>query len=137
MIWPFKRKIETRAAMGVTLDYMDHRRKQALTDAGVNLTATTGTALHYWQSGFAMLSDESATLGADTLAAIGRDLCMRGESCWHIRADGSALDLVPVAYWSTSPPVWTSASKSLRPWVTTSRRTRPKTPLWWLSLIHI
>lgn len=99
MIWPFKRKIETRAVMGVTLDYMDHRRKQVLTDAGVNLTATTGTALHYWQSGFAMLTDESTTLRADTLAAIGRDLCMKGESCWHIRADGSALDLVPVAYW--------------------------------------
>lgn len=99
MIWPFKRKpeLEQRAAMGVTLDYMDHRRRQVLTDAGVNLTATTGTALHYWQSGFAML--DNATLRPDVLAAIGRDLCMKGESCWHIRADKSALDLVPVAYW--------------------------------------
>ncbi|MBV7393260.1 phage portal protein [Mameliella sediminis] len=102
MIWPFRKKqpdLEQRASLGVTLDYMSHRRKQVLTDAGVPLTATVGTATHYWQSGFAMLNDATGTLRPDVLAQMGRDLCMKGESVWHIRADGSALDLLPVAYW--------------------------------------
>lgn len=101
-LWPFKRKapdLEQRASLGVTLDYMDHRRRQVTTGTGVPLTATTGTAVHYWQSAFAMLSDATGTLRPDVLAHIGRDLCIKGESVWHIRADQSALDLHPVAYW--------------------------------------
>jgi len=101
-MWPFRKKapaLEQRAALGVTLEYMDHRRRGLLSDGNVPLSATVGTALHYWTSGFAMLDLAPVPLDPGTLAAMGRDLCMKGESCWHIRAEGSALVLDHVAYW--------------------------------------
>lgn len=102
MMWPFKRKepeIEQRASLGVTLDYIDNRRRGLLSDGNVPLSATVGTALHYWTSGFAMLDLSPIPVDPATLAAMGRDLLMKGETCWHIRADGSALALDQVAYW--------------------------------------
>jgi len=101
MMWPFKRKpeIEQRASLGVTLEYMDHRRRGLLTDGKVPLSATVGAALHFWTSGFAMLDLAPVPVDPATLAAMGRDLLLKGETCWHIRADGSALMLDHVAYW--------------------------------------
>ena len=40
----------------------------------------------------------TGALGPDVLAAIGADLCLRGESCWHIRINGD-IELHRVAYW--------------------------------------
>lgn len=102
MIWPFRRKspeIEQRDFGGVTLDYINARRSGLLTDSGVPLSATVGTAVGVWSRAFAMLDALPEPLPADVLARIGADLCLRGESCWHIRTDGAALDLVPVAFW--------------------------------------
>ncbi|WP_323783428.1 hypothetical protein [Thalassovita sp.] len=101
MIWPFKRKSDDmeQRSMGVTLAYMEHRRRGLLTDGAVPLSATVGTALHYWTSGFAMLDLAPVPVDPATLAAMGRDLLLRGQTCWHIRADGSDLRLDHVAYW--------------------------------------
>ncbi|MBN8630716.1 MAG: hypothetical protein J0L76_07665 [Rhodobacterales bacterium] len=101
MIWPFRKKpdLEQRSSLGITLDYMDNRRRGLLTDGTVALSATVGTALHYWSSAFAMLDLSPVPVDPATLAAMGRDLLLKGESCWHIRAEGSALVLDPVAYW--------------------------------------
>lgn len=102
MKWPFKRKppdLEERAFSGLTLDYVNARRKGLLTDASVALSATVATAAHYWQSAFAMLDVEPEPLPPNVMAQIGHDLLMRGESCWHIRMGDGDLNLVPVAYW--------------------------------------
>lgn len=58
-----------------------------------------GTALHFWTSGFAVLDHAPVPVDPATLAAMGRDLLLKEEKCWHIRADGSALMLDHVAYW--------------------------------------
>ena len=103
-MWPFKPKLEQRSSVGsVTLDFMNHRRKGLLSDGNVALSATVGTTVHYWQSGFAMLDLAPTPIDAARLAAIGRDLILKGESCWHIRSDGSDLVLDQVAYWDELP----------------------------------
>ncbi|AKO96899.1 hypothetical protein MALG_01725 [Marinovum algicola DG 898] len=102
MMWPFRKKepeIERRSSLGVTLDYIDNRRRGLLSDGNVPLSATVGTALHYWTSGFAMLDLSPVPVDPATLGAMGRDLLIKGETCWHIRAEGSALVLDHVAYW--------------------------------------
>jgi len=102
MIWPFrKREIETRASTGLTAQYMDTRRRDLLTDGQAHLSATVGTAAGVWSRAFSMLTPEPNTdlLTPDILAAIGLDLLLRGESCWHIRVEQGQGKLVPVAYW--------------------------------------
>ena len=103
-MWPFKPKprapdLEQRAFSGLTLDYVNSRRKGLLSEGNVPMSATVGTAIHYWQSAFAMVDALPEPMPANTLAQIGQDLLMRGESCFHIRLTDGDLDLVPVAYW--------------------------------------
>lgn len=102
-MWPFKPKpapdLEQRAFSGLTLDYVNQRRKGLLSQDHVALSASVATAAHYWQSAFAMLDVAPEPLPANTMAQIGHDLLMKGESCWHIRLTQGELDLVPVAYW--------------------------------------
>ena len=107
-MWPFKSKpaapdMEQRAFSGLTLDYVNSRRKGLLSDGHVPLSATVGTACHYWQSAFAMLDALPEPMPPNVLAQIGHDLLMRGESCWHIRLTDGDLDLVPAAYWDELP----------------------------------
>lgn len=101
MIWPFKSKpeIEQRSSGGLTLDYMTHRRKGLTSQGNVALSATVGTAIGVWSRAFAMLDVLPEPVPANVLAQVGADLLLKGESCWHIRTNGSDLDLVPVAYW--------------------------------------
>lgn len=107
-MWPFTRKpqIETRAAFpSVTAEYMAGRRQGVLSDGAVPLSATVAAIAQTWSKAFSMLDanepgdHDSTPLRADVLAAIGLDLCLRGESCWHVRVEGTELRMVRVAYW--------------------------------------
>ncbi len=106
-MWPFNRKepvIEQRGAFpSVTAQYLSGRRDTLLSDGSAALSASVATCVGMWSRGFAMLDPSgnigvSGPLGADVLAAIGADLCLRGESCWHIRINGD-IELHRVAYW--------------------------------------
>ncbi len=103
MIWPFRKKPDLEQRSGfpsVTAQYIDGRRKNLQSDGSAALTATVGTAVGMWSRAFSMLTPNPADLlTPDVLGAIGLDLCLRGESVWHIRVERSAAKLVPVAYW--------------------------------------
>lgn len=101
---PFKRKpqIEERAAFpSVTAEYVSARRDSLTSDGSASLSATVATAAGMWSRGFAMLDPvgDPGPLRPDVLAAIGLDLCLRGESVWHIRVAGNELELHRAAYW--------------------------------------
>lgn len=105
MIWPFRRKEtarEERAAFpSVTSEYLSARRDGLRSDGSAALSATIGTAASYWSRAFSMLDPgpEAGPLRPDVLAAIGLDLCLRGESVWHIRLDGNELTVHRAVYW--------------------------------------
>lgn len=99
-------EIETRAAFpSVTADYLAGRRAGVLSDGAVPLSETVAAIAQTWSKAFSMLDSNEAgaqddmPLRADVLAAIGLDLCLRGESCWHVRVEGGDLQLVRVAWW--------------------------------------
>lgn len=105
-MWPFKTKtkpdMEQRAAFpAVTEAYLSHRQTTLQSDGRAALSATVATCAGFWSRGFAMLdpSPDAGPLTADVLAAIGLDLCLRGQSCWHVRVEGNSLTLHRVAYW--------------------------------------
>lgn len=105
-MWPFKTKanpqIEQRAAFpSVTAEYMSARSDSLTSDGSTSLSATVATAAGLWSRGFSMLDPvgDPGPLRPDVLAAIGLDLCLRGESVWHIRVNGNALELHRAAYW--------------------------------------
>lgn len=109
-LWPFKRREperETRAAFpSVTAEHLAGRRAGVLSDGAVPLSATVAAIAQTWSRAFAMLDPDPdpSPLRADVLAAVGLDLCLRGESCWHVRVEGSDLRLVRVAYWDHVAP---------------------------------
>lgn len=108
-LWPFKRRepIETRAAFpSVTAEHLAGRRAGVLSDGAVPLSATVAAIAQTWSRAFAMLDPDPdpSPLRADVLAAVGLDLCLRGESCWHVRVEGSDLRLVRVVYWDHVAP---------------------------------
>ncbi|RGP39235.1 hypothetical protein D1012_03790 [Pseudotabrizicola alkalilacus] len=80
---------------------MAGRRAGVLSDGAVPLSATVATIAGTWSRAFAMLdaNPDPNPLTAAHLAAIGLDLCLRGQSCFHIRVEGSDLSLHRVAYW--------------------------------------
>ena len=101
---PFKRKPEIEQRSGfpsVTAEYMSARRDSLTGDGSASLSATVATAAGMWSRGFAMLDPvgDPGPLRPDVLSAIGLDLCLRGESVWHIRVEGSDLTLHRAAYW--------------------------------------
>ena len=106
-MWPLTRKKkapeqETRAAFpSVTAEYLSHRQTTLTSDGRAALSATVATCAGFWSRGFAMMdpAPDPGPLTADVLAAIGLDLCLRGESCWHVRVEGNNLALHRVAYW--------------------------------------
>lgn len=104
-MWPFKTKkpeFEQRSAFpSVTAEYMSARRDGLSSDGSASLSATVATAAGMWSRGFTMLDPVSdpGPLRPDVLAAIGLDLCLRGESVWHIRVEGNDLTLHRTAYW--------------------------------------
>lgn len=108
-LWPFRREpqIEKRAAFpSVTAEHMAGRRAGVLSDGAVPLSATIAAIAQTWSRAFAMLdpNPDPNPLTAVHLAAIGQDLCLRGESCWHVRVEGGDLRLVRVAYWDLVAP---------------------------------
>lgn len=108
-LWPLKRReqIETRAAFpSVTAEHLAGRRAGVQSDGAVPLSATVATIAQTWSKAFAMLDadPDPSPLRADVLAAIGLDLCLRGESCWHVRVEGGDLRMVRVAYWDHVSP---------------------------------
>lgn len=110
-MWPFSKRAdpprETRAAFpSVTAEHLAGRRAGVLSDGAVPLSATVAAIAQTWSRAFAMLDPDPdpSPLRADVLAAVGLDLCLRGESCWHVRVEGSDLRLVRVAYWDHVAP---------------------------------
>ena len=100
----FKRKPdqEQRAAFpSVTAEYLSARRDGLKGGPNASLSATVGGAAMTWGRAFAMLdpAPDPGPLTPDVLAAIGLDLCLRGESCWHIRVEGNGLTLHRAAFW--------------------------------------
>lgn len=110
-MWPFTKRAdpprEQRAAFpSVTAEHLAGRRAGVLSDGAVPLSATVAAIAQTWSRAFAMLDPDPdpSPLRPDVLAAVGLDLCLRGESCWHVRVDGSDLRLVRVAYWDHVAP---------------------------------
>ncbi|MCD9146733.1 phage portal protein [Pseudophaeobacter flagellatus] len=103
MIWPFRKKSDLEQRSGfsnMTQTYVDARRKTLQADGSAALSATVATAVGMWSRGFTMITPAPADLlTPDTMGAIGLDLCLRGESVWHIRVEGNVAKLLPVAYW--------------------------------------
>ena len=105
-MWPFKKKpepqLEQRAAFPtVTAEYLSARTDVLLSDGSAALSATVATAAGMWSRSFAMLdpAPEAGPLTAEVLAAIGLDLCLRGEAVFHITMERGDLLLDRVAYW--------------------------------------
>ena len=105
-MWPFPKRAdlprETRAAFpSVTAEHLAGRRAGVLSDGTVPLSATIAAIAQTWSRAFAMLDPDPdpSPLDAAVLAAIGLDLCLRGESCWHVRVEGNEIALQRVAYW--------------------------------------
>lgn len=110
-MWPFSKRTEPerelRAAFpSVTAEYLSGRRSGVLADGAVPLSATIAACVGTWSRAFAQLDPgpDPNPLTAAHLAAIGQDLCLRGESCWHIRIERGDLRLVRVAYWDLLSP---------------------------------
>lgn len=85
----------------MTAEHLAGRRAGGLSDGAVPLSATVAAIAQTWSRAFAMLDahpDPNPLTAAD-LAAIGLDLCLRGEACFHIRVQGNSLSLVRAAYW--------------------------------------
>lgn len=105
MRWPWKKQgpeLEQRAAFpDLTVEYMAAQAKGLQSDGAVSLSATVATCAQTWSRAFAMLDPgpDPNPLRADVLGAIGMDLCLRGESCWHIRYEDGDLALHRAAYW--------------------------------------
>lgn len=105
-MWPFTKRAdpprEQRAAFpSVTAEHLAGRRAGVLSDGAVPLSATIAACVGTWSRAFAQLDPgpDPNPLTAAHLAAIGQDLCLRGESCWHVRLEGNELALHRVAYW--------------------------------------
>lgn len=109
-LWPFSRRDperEQRAAFpSLTAEYLSDRRQGVLADGAVPLSATVAACAQTWSRAFAQLDSnpDPNPLTAAHLAAIGQDLCLRGESCWHIRLEGGDVALHRVAYWDHVAP---------------------------------
>ncbi len=101
MKWPWSKREERNLQTGLTPQYIELRRKGLQSDGSAALSATVATCAGVWSRAFAMLTPEPNRdlILPDTMAAIGLDLLLRGESCWHIRMENDDLSLVRVAYW--------------------------------------
>lgn len=102
MIWPFKRKTETRAASsaGYTAQMIQARAAYITGTGGrAELTATVQAAVTLWENGLSV-ADVTGTdlLTRRTLAIAGRMLALRGEALFHIGDEA----LVPVSDWDLS-----------------------------------
>ena len=103
MIWPFRKKPDLEQRSGFpneTQTYIDARRHNLQSDGSAALSATVATCVGMWSRGFTMITPAPADLlTPDVMGAIGLDLCLRGESVWHIRIEQGVAKLLPVAYW--------------------------------------
>ncbi len=102
MIWPFKRKTETRAASspGYT-SQMIHARTGYITGTGgrAELTATVQGAVTLWENGLSVADVEGTDLlTRRALAIAGRMLALRGEAVFYITDEA----LIPVSDWDLS-----------------------------------
>lgn len=101
----FKRKEpmrEERAAFAaVTAEHIAMRRRVVKGEASGGMSATIATCAGFWSRGFSMLdpTPEASPLTPEVLSAIGLDLCLRGEACFHIRLERGEVVLERVAYW--------------------------------------
>ncbi|MGV6803238.1 MAG: hypothetical protein ACWA49_03460 [Ruegeria sp.] len=87
-------------ARGLTAQYVDAKRQNLHVDGSA--TPSDGRGLRWaWSRALTMLTYEplADTLTPDILASIGLDLCLRGESVWHIRVHAIEPELVPVTLW--------------------------------------
>lgn len=105
-LWPFSRRAEPqterRSWLPMSDGYIASRRADLLRDGTVPLSATVAAIAGAWSRAFAMLdpNPDPHPLGADVLAAVGLDLCLRGQSVWHVSVDGSDLILRRAASWA-------------------------------------
>lgn len=102
MIWPFKRKTETRAASttGYTGQLIQSRAAYITGTSGrAELTATAQGAVTLWENGLSVADVEGTDLlTRRALAIAGRMLALRGEALFYITDD----TLIPVADWDLS-----------------------------------
>ena len=100
MIWPFKRKIETRSDTGYTAQLMLARAAYITGTSGrAELTATVQGAVTLWENGLSVADVNGTDLLTKRLLAIaGRMLALRGEALFYITDDM----LIPVSDWDLS-----------------------------------
>lgn len=100
MIWPFKRKTETRAASNYTAQMIKARTAYITGTGGrAELTATVQGAVTLWENGLSVADvDGTDLLTKRTLAIAGRMLALRGEALFYITSDM----LIPVSDWDLS-----------------------------------
>ncbi|MDU8946110.1 phage portal protein [Ovoidimarina sediminis] len=97
MIWPFKRKEETRAASGFTSEVIAAREAYISGARGLaELTGTVQSCVSLWEGGLSLADVEGADmLTRSALAHTARSLALKGESLWLIRDDR----LIPCYDW--------------------------------------
>lgn len=101
MIWPFKRKTETRAASSGYTAQMIQARTDYITGASgqAELTATVQGAVTLWENGLSVADVEGTDLLTRRVLAIsGRMLALRGEAVFYITDDV----LIPASDWDLS-----------------------------------
>lgn len=100
MMWPFKRKTETRAESGYTAQMIQARTAYITGTSGrAELMATVQGAVTLWENGLSVADvDGTSLLTRRTLAMAGRMLALRGEALFYITDDM----LIPVSDWDLS-----------------------------------
>ncbi|KEP68892.1 hypothetical protein DL1_07890 [Thioclava dalianensis] len=100
IMWPFKRKTETRAASTYTAQMIQARAGYITGTTGrAELTATVQGAVTLWENGLSLADVEGTDLlNRRSLAIAGRMLALRGEALFYITEDA----LLPVADWDLS-----------------------------------
>ncbi len=102
MIWPFKRKTETRGASsaGYSAQMIQARTAYITGTAGrAELTATVQGAVTLWENGLSVADvDGTDLLTRRTLAMAGRMLALRGEALFYVTDNA----LIPVSDWDLS-----------------------------------
>lgn len=100
MVWPFKRKTETRAASNFTSQLIQSRNAYITGIEGrAELTATVQGAVTLWENGLSMADVAGTTLlTRRALAIAGRMLALRGECVFYTTDD----TLIPAQDWDLS-----------------------------------
>ena len=111
-MWPFTRKSENRASYGEALAQAYQSLADGTAKANASQTAAAEFSISLIGRAFATAEVQGAMIPATTLAQLGRNLALRGNAVFDLRADPvGGLILLPVSSWDIfggpDPATWT------------------------------